>query len=50
MKNLNVIVTNKIARYLQRDGEIVCGNSDYQITFTFDADWEGYETKTARFI
>ena len=50
MKNLNVIVTNKIARYLQRDGEIVCGNKDYQITFTFDADWEGYETKTARFV
>lgn len=50
MKNLNISVTNKIAKYLQRDGVIVCGNSDYQITFTFDAEWDAYPTKTARFI
>lgn len=49
-KNLNISVTNKIAKYLQRDGAIVCGNSDYQITFTFDAEWDAYPTKTARFI
>ena len=50
MKNLNISVVDKIAKYLQRDGAIVCGNSDYQITFTFDAEWDAYETKTARFI
>lgn len=50
MKNLNITVDNKVATYLQRDGEIVCGNSDYQIIFTFDADWDAYDTKTARFI
>lgn len=50
MKNLNVTVINKIATYLQRDGDIVCGNKDYQITFAFDAEWDKYETKTARFI
>ena len=50
MKNLHIAVDNKVATYLQRDGEIVCGNSDYQIVFTFDADWDAYDTKTARFI
>ena len=50
MKNLNISVVDKIAKYLQRDGEIVCGNRDYQITFTFDAEWDVYPTKTARFI
>ena len=29
---------------------IVCGNTDYQIAFTFDSEWDAYETKTARFI
>lgn len=28
---------------------IVCGNSDYSLQFTFDAEWEGLEAKTARF-
>ena len=49
MKNLNIAVANKVASYCQRDGFIVCGNSDYQITFTFDSDWNGYTKKTARF-
>ena len=50
MNNLNISVVNKVAKYLQRDGDIVCGNSDYQITFAFDEEWNKYETKTARFI
>lgn len=50
MKTLHIIVSNKEASYLQRDGHIVCGNSDYQIEFTFDEEWKDYETKTARFI
>lgn len=29
---------------------IVCGNTDYQIAFTFDSEWDAYTTKTARFI
>lgn len=48
-KNLRVIVVDKIATYLRRDGEIVCGNSDYQIVFTFDDEWDDITTKTARF-
>ena len=50
MKTLHIIVANKVATYLQRDGYIVCGNSDNQIEFTFDDDWGGHNTKTARFI
>ena len=48
MKDLHIMVADKIATYHQRDGEIVCGNSDYQIVFTFDDEWAG-KTKTARF-
>ena len=49
-KTLNVSIENKIATYQKRCGAIVCGNSDYQIKFAFDAEWYSYDTKTARFI
>lgn len=29
---------------------IVCGNSDYTVKFTFDAEWETLNAKTARFV
>lgn len=50
MKTLHVSVVDKVAAYQQRDGDIVCGNSDYQIQFTFDSEWDAYPKKTARFI
>lgn len=50
MRDLHVIVSNKVATYLTRDGNIVCGNSDYQIVFAFDAEWDSYSIKTARFV
>jgi hypothetical protein len=50
MRILHITVSDKIATYCQRDGTIVCGNSDYVIEFTFDAEWDAYPTKTARFI
>lgn len=50
MKTLHISVLNKIATYRGRDGDIVCGNNDYQIKFTFDKEWDGHETKVARFI
>ena len=50
MIDLHIIIANKIATYQQRDGSIVCGNNDYQIKFTFDDEWGGYEKKMARFI
>ena len=49
MKTLHISVANKIATYQQRDGDIVCGNSDYQIQFIFDSEWNAYTKKTARF-
>ena len=49
MKILHITVLDKKAIYRERDGDIVCGNSDYAIEFTFDSDWEGQTTKTARF-
>ena len=47
---LNVDVVNKIATFQKRGGCIVCGNSDYQIQFAFDREWDAYDKKTARFI
>lgn len=50
MKTLYVSVANKIATYQKRCGAIVCGNSDYQIKFAFDAEWAEHTKKTARFV
>ena len=46
---IKINVKNKVAER-QDDVSIVCGNSDYVIQFFFDAEWEPYETKTARFV
>lgn len=29
---------------------IVCGNADYSVQFTFDEEWSGHVSKTARFV
>lgn len=50
MRTLHITVTNKVATYLQRDGAIVCGNSDYSVKFTFDSEWDGIANKVARFV
>ena len=50
MNILNITVANKIATYRKLDGSIVCGNSDYQVKFTFDEEWTDHNEKTARFI
>lgn len=50
MKILHITVKNKIAVYCKRDGDIVCGNGDYQVKFTFDEEWDSSSEKTARFI
>ena len=49
-KKLHITVKDKVATYLQRDGVIVCGNSDYKIAFTFDSEWSSHTNKVARFI
>ena len=50
MNTLHITVNQKRATYSQRDGDIVCGNGDYQIQFTFDDEWKDVQSKTARFI
>lgn len=49
MPNINITVREKIAHTIS-DTCIVCGNSDYVAVFDFDAEWDAYEVKTARFI
>lgn len=50
MNTLHIAVVNKVANYQARDGDIVCGNSDYQIEFAFDSEWDSHTVKTARFV
>ncbi len=49
MPTIKISIINKIARLVASTG-IVCGNSDYVVEFSFDAEWDAYEQKTARFI
>lgn len=49
MKTLHVTVANRAATYSRREGDIVCGNNDYEIKFLFDAEWDGITEKTAHF-
>lgn len=43
-------INNKIARLNNPKDKAVCGNSDFIIKFNFDDEWNGYDTKTARFV
>lgn len=47
--NIPISVTNKVAS-APDDVTIVCGNSDYTLTFDFDSEWSAETEKTARFI
>ena len=46
---IQINVTGKRAKVLD-DSVIVCGNSDYSIRFTFDAEWTPGGIKTVRFV
>ena len=48
MKTFEISVKDKIAA-LTNDAMYVCGNSDFVVNFSFDAEWDAYDTKTARF-
>lgn len=50
MRVLHISILDKKATYQNRDGDIICGNSDYVIEFAFDAEWAAHEEKIARFI
>ena len=49
-RTLHINVANKVATYMIRDGEVVCGNNDYTVAFSFDSEWVGATGLTARFI
>ena len=49
-KTINIAIKHKIATNTSQRILYVCGNSDYTINFTFDAEWDAFTTKTARFI
>lgn len=47
--DIQVKVENKVASNMGAP-VIICGNSDYTVTFTFDAEWATMDIKTARFV
>ena len=49
-KNIHITVADKIATNNSPRECIVCGNSDYFITFSFDSEWDAETTRTARFV
>lgn len=49
MPHISMMVKDKIVTKTDRE-EYVCGNSDFVAKFDFDAEWDTYNTKTARFV
>lgn len=47
-KTINITVKDKIAT-AARGAMYICGNSDFTAVFSFDSEWDAYDTKTARF-
>lgn len=47
--NMNITISSRIAR-VAGTPQIVCGNSDYTVSFSFDAEWDAYTEKTAQFF
>ena len=50
MDTIKLYIFNKTVHNPDIAFTIVCGNSDYQVQFSFDDEWAEFETKTARFI
>jgi hypothetical protein len=50
MPNINITVAGKIATNTTPGEIIVCGNSDYTVTFDFDNEWRTQTKRTARFV
>lgn len=48
MTEIKIAVADKIAT-VKGSPSIVCGNSDYVVTFELDAEWDDQTVKTARF-
>lgn len=48
MPTIHIEIRDKLARQIDRE-VYVCGNSDFTVVFSFDAEWDAYPAKTARF-
>ena len=48
MPEIRIAINNKIPQVLDSTA-IICGNADYKIRFIFDAEWNGYTTKTVTY-
>lgn len=48
MEQIKVVIADKVASVVGTP-TIICGNSDYEISFTFDEEWNTEENKVARF-
>jgi len=46
--NINVTIKEKVAT-VSGSPVIICGNSDYTVTFTFDSEWDNLPVKQVRF-
>lgn len=46
--SIEISITNRIAR-VSGSPQLVCGNSDYTVSFSFDAEWNQYVSKSAHF-
>ena len=49
MARIEISVQNRVA-WQTNSTDYICGNSDFEIGFIFDKEWDEFETKTARFI
>ena len=50
MPEIGITVSNRVARPDVRDVWAVCGNNDYTITWTLDAEWSAAHIRTAVFV
>lgn len=50
MQMIEICVRCKVASEPTNTAFVVCNNTDYTISFDFDAEWDAYSVKTARFI
>ncbi|MBP3573852.1 MAG: hypothetical protein J6J71_04520 [Prevotella sp.] len=49
-KQIQIEVRDKIATFKSKNFNLVGGNSDYDVVFDFDKDWEAYPKRTAVFV
>ena len=48
-KTINIAIRKKVANQTNKT-LYICGNSDFVVNFEFDAEWDEFSVKTARFI